>query len=76
MTHAEYVAKHGRQPHDEGYWGPGGVDLDRWTGKVHMARGCDYHTNGIDHGGPGQVRKISVGRKARGFFASGTDGKL
>lgn len=46
----------------------------RWGGKVHMMRGADYHVSGTDHGGPGQVRKISTGRKARGY-ASGSDGR-
>ncbi len=76
MTRAEYVALHGCEPHDEQYWGPGGVQVaQRWGGNVHMMRGCDYHVSGTDHGGPGQVRKISTGRKARGY-ASGSDGKI
>lgn len=76
MTRAEYVELHGCEPHDAGYWGPGGVQVAaRWGGNVHMMRGADYHVSGVDHGGPGQVRKISTGRKARGY-ASGTDGRL
>jgi len=75
MNHAEYVAKNGREPHDEGYWGPGVVDVaGRWGGHFHLQQGASYHTSGVDYGGPGQVRKISVGRKARGY-SSGTDGK-
>lgn len=77
VTRAEYVALHGVEPHDEGYWGPGGVDVaGRWGNKVHMQRGCDYHVSGVDHGGPGQVRKISRGRKSHRGYASGSDGKL
>ena len=76
MTREEYVAERGCEPHDEKYWGPGGVDIaGRWGDKTHMRRGCDYHVSGTDHGGPGQVRKISQGKKARGY-ASGSDGRL
>jgi hypothetical protein len=75
VTRAEYVDLHGCEPHDEGYWGPGGVQVaQRWGGNVHMMRGCDYHVSGTVHGGPGQVRKFSTGRKARGY-ASGSDGR-
>lgn len=67
MTREEYIAKHGREPHDEHYWGPGGVQVAaRWGNMTHMRRGCDYAANTSG-------RKISVGRKARGY-ASGTDG--
>jgi hypothetical protein len=69
MTREEFMATHdGREPYDEKYWGPGGVDVaGRWGGKMHMSRGCSYAE------APG--RKISTGRKARGY-ASGTDGRI
>ena len=77
MTRAEYVAAHGCEPYDELYWGPGGVDISRWSGKVHMMRGADYHYTGapVASGIAGTVRKISHSRKARGY-ASLTDGKM
>ena len=34
-----------------------------WLCAVMCQRGADYHVSGVDHGGPGQVRKISTGRK-------------
>ena len=40
MTRAEYVEAHGCEPHDEGYWGSGGVNVaGRWGGRVHLSRG-------------------------------------
>ena len=48
MTRAEYVEAHGCEPHDEGYWGSGGVNVaGRWGGRVHLSRGCDYHVSGV-----------------------------
>jgi hypothetical protein len=77
VTHAEYVAKHGREPHDEQYWGPDGVQVAaKWGDCWHMRRGCDYHVNGVDVGGPGQVRKISTGRKARGMASDAYERSL
>lgn len=74
MTRAEYAALHGCEPHDAGYWGPDGVDVaGRWN-KPEMRRGCNYHTTSTHiavDGTPNQVRKISTGRKARGY-ASGS----
>lgn len=65
MTRAEYVEQHGCEPHDVGYWGPGGVQVAaRWGDLFHLRRGADYHVNGVDHGGPGQVRKDQYERRA------------
>ncbi len=75
MTRDEWVTQHGSEPHDRQYWGPRGVQVaERWGMQTHMRQGCSYKVSGVDHGGPGQVRKISTGRKARGY-ASGEDGK-
>lgn len=51
---------------DKAYWGEGGVDLSRWGRQ--LARGINYQQTGapVIAGTPGQVRKISTGRKARG----------
>lgn len=48
---------------DRNYWGENGPDLSRWGHEC--ARGLDYHRTGaaVASGTPGQVRKISVGRK-------------
>lgn len=76
MTRAEYVEQHGCEPHDVSYWGSGGVQVAaRWGHLFHLRRGADYHVNGTDHGGPGQARKISVGRKKMRGYASGNDGR-
>jgi hypothetical protein len=76
MTRAEYVEQHGCEPHDERYWGPGGVDLSRW-GRGTCMMGLQYHQTGaaVASGTPGVVRKISSGRKTRGY-ASGSDGRV
>ena len=65
MTHAEYVAKHGREPYDEEYWGPGGIDLSRWG--FGCQRGLQYRDKGVDVGGPGIRRQFGGSRKARGM---------
>lgn len=77
MTREEFMsANDGREPYDKGYWGPGGVDVaGRWGDNFHMRRGCEYHVSGTDTGKSGAVRKISTGRKARGY-ASSTDGRI
>ena len=45
MTRAEYVAAHGREPHDEGYWGPGGVQVAarQRDGREGMRPTSEYH---------------------------------
>ncbi len=63
MTHDEYVAKNGREPHDEEYWGSGGVDVGRWGNECK--RGLQYRDQGIVHAGAGQRRTFGGGRKAR-----------
>ena len=75
MIREEYVALHGCEPHDAGYWGPGGVDINRWAGKMHLMRGADYHVTGspVASGTAGVVRKISTGRKSRGNAAADYD---
>lgn len=67
-----------RPPFDEKYWAnfgiPARVRCDLWGNPCK--RGLDYARTGapVAAGTAGVVRKISVGRKARGY-ASGTDGK-
>ena len=60
-------------PWDLNYWGEGGPDLSRWGPECR--RGCNYHTTGaaVASGTPGQVRKISVGRKSRGMASDGLE---
>ena len=66
MTRAEYVAQHGCEPHDEKFWGPGGVDVSRWGSACQ--RGIQYQDHGpVTDGQRGAIRKISSGRKARGM---------
>ena len=75
LTIAEFIEIHGALPYDLNYWGPGGVDISRWSGKVHMMRGADYHYTGapVASGIAGTVRKISTGRKSRGNTAADYD---
>ena len=66
MTRAEYVAQHGREPHDEQYWGPRGVDLSRWGSECR--RGMQYKNHGTEVSGHGAPRHtFGGGRKARGM---------
>jgi hypothetical protein len=75
LTIAEFIEIHGAPPYDLNYWGPGGVDISRWSGKVHMMRGADYHDTGapVASGIAGTVRKISTGRKERGSASDSYD---
>ena len=54
-------------PYDTDFWGPGGIDMRRFG--PECARGIRYKETGapVDAGTPGQVRKISSGRKTRGL---------
>ena len=58
------------QHFDKRYWGEKGIDLSRWG--YECARGIAYKNTGspVDSGTPGQVRKISTGRKAHRGMAS------
>jgi len=68
MTRDEYVALHGREPHDEEYWGPGGVNLSRWG--PDCKRGLRYRDQGTEIAGAGAPRHtFGGGRKARGLAA-------
>jgi hypothetical protein len=53
------------EPYDHSYWGPNGIDINRWKGTCR--RGLDYKEMGapVPAGSKGQVRKFSSGRKAR-----------
>ena len=59
------------KPYDEKYWGTDGIDLSRWG--YECRRGLQYKDVGAPAkaGTPGQVRKISSGRKARGMASDG-----
>jgi coproporphyrinogen III oxidase-like Fe-S oxidoreductase len=50
---------------DKMYWGDR-IDLNRWGSECR--RGIQYHQiSDFEASGPGAIRKISTGRKARGM---------
>jgi coproporphyrinogen III oxidase-like Fe-S oxidoreductase len=60
------------EPFDRRYWGDK-IDISRWS--YECARGINYHQTAgqIMPSGPGAIRKISTGRKARGSASDGYD---
>lgn len=73
MTHAEYVAKHGREPHDEQYWGPGGVDVSKWGRECQRGLQYKQQEGVIQSSGPGQRRTFGGGRKTRTLASDAYD---
>jgi hypothetical protein len=69
---AFFDMKHQSRPCDESYWGPEGIDLDRWK-MGECSRGARYKDTGapVASGTKAQVHKISTGRKHRGMASDG-----